>query len=428
MNEILLNMSTKEVKRLETITLVAKRNLKHKDAAQQLGLSMRQLKRLLKAYKAFGAAGLISKRRGKPSNRRHREAFREKIMSLVKERYPDFGPTLATEKLLEHHQVSINKETLRQWMMASGLWEDKRRKRCQVHQQRARRQCYGELVQIDGSPHDWFEGRAPTCCLLVFIDDATSQLMALRFIEVECTQGYFETTRQYIEAHGRPLAFYSDKHNIFRINIPEANSGTGESQFGRALRELGIELICANSPQAKGRVERANKTLQDRLIKELRLRKISSIEGANAFIPAFIKQYNNRFAAEPASPENLHRSTIPKKGVLDLIFTMQCERKLSKNLELSYNNVIYQVQTDTPSYNMRHASVKVCEATGANVTLIYKNKILDYKIFDKNNRPTTIASKKEIGKKTESQRKPWKPADDHPWRSYEKNQRRRYAA
>lgn len=428
MRGALLTMSTKEVNRLETIQLVAKKHIKQKEAAKQLNVSVRQVRRLLKAYRQSGGSGLVSKHRGKVSNRAHLREHKERIIAQVRQHYADFGPTLAAEKLLERDSLSINKETLRQWMIEAGLWQSKRRKAVVVHQQRARRSCEGELVQIDGSPHDWFEGRAPNCCLLVFIDDATGKLMELHFTDVECAQGYFEITRHYIEKQGRPVSLYSDKHGIFRVNIPEARSGTGETQYGRVLRELGIELICANSPQAKGRVEKANHTLQDRLVKELRLSNINSIEEANAFLPIFIEQYNKKFAIVPANPINVHRTELPEKSILDLIFTTQHDRKLSKNLELSYNNIIYQIQIDTPGYAMRHASVKVCEDASGKVILRYKGNSLTYKTFDKKNQPTQITDAKQLGKAIKKSRAQYQPAADHPWRNYEKNNLRKKAA
>ena len=224
----------------------------------------------------MGAAGLISKRRGRPSNNRLPEKTINKARQLLRSRYHDFGPTLAAEKLAIEG-VSLSVETVRQLLIREGLWKAKRVRRAVIHQLRERRARLGELVQIDGSPHDWFEGRAPKCTLLVFVDDATSRLMYLQFVEAETTFNYFAAVRSYLTEFGKPLAFYSDKFGVFRVNIPNALSGTGLTQFGRALKELDIELICAHSPQAKGRVERANQTLQDRLTKELRLRGLCTV-------------------------------------------------------------------------------------------------------------------------------------------------------
>jgi len=210
------------------------------------------------------------------------------------------------------------------------------------------------------------------------------------------------------------LDFYCDKHGIFRINIPEAVTGTGETQFGRAMRELEIGLICAHSPQAKGRVERANKTLQDRLVKEMRLQGISSIEAGNAFLEEFIEDYNTRFGVEPAGSEDAHRKTLPDEEKLRRIFSVQETRKITKNLEISYRNVIYQIEHESPSYNMRGALLLVCD-DGKDINLFYKEKKLSYKVFNKNNRPRPIVDGKELN--TLKNKRLWKPKADHPWRN-----------
>jgi transposase len=409
-------MSQKEVDRLDIIQQVISKRLTQVEASKRLGLSARQVRNLRRQYEREGAKGLISKRRGEPSNNTLSKAIKAEVIRLSQTRYVGFGPTFLHEKLHDEHGLHLSVESVRQLMIKEGLWATKKRATVRHHPMRTRRPAQGELVQIDGSPHDWFEGRAPSCCLLVFIDDATSKLMMLHFVEVESTQGYFDATENYIKQHGRPVAFYSDKHGIFRVNIPEANISTGETQFGRACRELGIELICANSPQAKGRVERANRTLQDRLIKEMRLKGISSIEDANGFLPAFMRAHNQRFAVKAANPTDAHRKSAPNQTTMDLIFSTQSKRKLSKNLEASYNNVIYQIQTNSPCYSMRKATITVCDKQGA-VTLLYKNKVLKYQTFDKHNRPTAIADSKTLGqalKKTT----PQKPSADHPWRHY----------
>ena len=202
---------------------------------------------------------------------------------LIRERYHDFGPTLAREKLIELHQITVGKETLRQWMTEAGIWTSRRERKQRIYQPRARRDCLGELVQIDGSHHWWFENRGPKCALLVYIDDATGKLLHLRFAPSENTFDYLQATKTYLEEWGKPIAFYSDKHGVFRsTHASEKDRTTGLTQFGRALYELNIDIICANTPQAKGRVERANRTLQDRLVKELRLRGISTLDDANA--------------------------------------------------------------------------------------------------------------------------------------------------
>lgn len=269
-----------------------------------LDLSLRQVKRLCKGYKEAGASALASKRRGRPSNNRLPAQATAKARGLLRANYYDFGPTLAHEKLSETHGLRLSVESVRQLMISEGLWKPRRARQAVIHQLRERRSRVGELIQIDGSPHDWFEGRAPRCTLLVMVDDATSRLMHMQFVEAETTFNYFEAVRAYIARHGKPRAFYSDKFSVFRVNIPAALTGTGLTQFGRAMKELGIELICAHSPQAKGRVERANQTLQDRLVKELRLRAISSVGAANAYLPEFIADFNSRFAVSPRSGED----------------------------------------------------------------------------------------------------------------------------
>jgi transposase len=372
-------MSQRELTRLEVIQRVKRKTLKQGQAAELLSLSVRQVKRLCKAYQVSGAAGLISKRRGQPSNNRLPEKTINKAQQLLRSRYHDFGPTLATEKLAIEG-VSLSVETVRQLLIGEGLWKAKVVRRPVIHQLRERRARCGELVQIDGSPHDWFEGRAPKCTLLVFVDDATSRLMYLQFVEAETTFNYFAGVRSYLTEFGKPLAFYSDKFGVFRVNIPNALSGTGLTQFGRALKELDIELICAHSPQAKGRVERANQTLQDRLSKELRLRDISSLESANAYLPEFIAAYNARFAVAPRSEESAHRP-LGKGEDLERVLTLCERRSLSKNLTLSYNNVIYQIKTKRSAYTMRKAQVEVREKHTGEITIEYKQRPLEYTVY-----------------------------------------------
>jgi hypothetical protein len=227
------------------------------------------------------------------------DEVRDHAIGLVRQFYPDFGPTLADEKLEERHDLKVSRETLRNWTRQAGIWVC-RAERKRIQQPRYRREHIGELVQIDGSEHRWFEDRADRCTLLVFVDDATSRLMELRFVASESTFAYFEALKTYLSRHGKPVAFYSDKHSIFRVSNENAASGDGMTQFGRALSELNIGILCANTSQAKGRVERAHETLQDRLVKELRLAGISTIDAANAFLPAFIAHYNARFSKPPA--------------------------------------------------------------------------------------------------------------------------------
>src|SRR3954454_16869743 len=262
-----VSMSETELARVGVLGEVSAGRLSADHAAALMGVSRRQAFRLLRRFREGGASALASRRRGQPSNRRLPGSVRTMVMAMVQERYADFGPTLAAEKLAALHGLTVSRETLRPGMMPEGLWADRKARAKPIHQPRGRRECLGELVQIDGSRHWWFEDRGPPCTLLVYIDDATSRLMHLEFVRSETAFDYFRATRAYLEAYGKPVAFYSDKHSIFRVTKAEVADGDGMTQFGRALHELNIEIICANSPQAKGRVERANKTLQDRLVK-----------------------------------------------------------------------------------------------------------------------------------------------------------------
>jgi hypothetical protein len=378
-------------------------------------LSVRQIKRLYRAYKGQGAKGLISARRGKESNNRLDAVVVKQALDLIYERYRDFGPTLAHEKLVEVHGLKISDESVRRLMIAEGVWKPKRAKKPPVHQMRERRACFGELVQIDGSDHDWFEGRAPRCNLLVYIDDATGQLLELWFVPEETTFAYFAASRHYFERYGKPVAFYSDKHGIFRVN-QEQTSGLsdGITQFGRAMQELGIQIICANSPQAKGRVERANQTLQDRLVKELRLQGISDIDTANAFLPQFREDFNRRFAVQPRSSHDAHRPLLKTEN-LDLILTRQKIGTLSKNLTVQSNRVIYQIQSDRPDYALRKAQVTVCENANGVITILYKNNPLSYTIYHKPSRQAEVADTKTLNRQIKL---PQPPAANHPWRKY----------
>lgn len=414
-------MSIKNLSRIEVLEKVKKKELTQCEASQQLGLSRKQINRLYKKYREHGAVSLASKRHGKASNNRLADEVKQEAMEIVKTHYKDFGPTLAHEKLMERHGLKLSRESVRKLMVQEGFWKGKSRRKRSVHQQRMRRSRRGELVQIDGSPHDWFEGRREKCCLLVWVDDATSQLLHLRFEEAETTQGYFRGMKEYLKKHGRPLCLYSDRHGIFRQNQGSDLKELDDPQFKRAMKELEIELICANSPQAKGRVERANGILQDRLVKELRLQGMSDLETANAFLPQFIEDYNQRFAVVPQNPMDAHQSELPNDEQLDFILSHQALRKLSKNLELSYHNVIYQIQSPQTGYRLRQSSILVSENDQGIVTLWRDGKSLPYTTITKQQRRTDILSHKEkdqrVDQVVKAQRQgAYKPPAHHPWR------------
>jgi hypothetical protein len=378
----LVVMSEAELRRVEILGEVCAGRRRVNDAAAVLGISRRQVFRLLRTWRAQGAPGLRSKRRSRPSNRRYGDDVRTQALSLVRAHYADFGPTLAAEKLAEVHGLPLSRETLRQWMLADGLWVDRKMRLRPVHQPRPRRECLGELVQIDGSEHWWFENRGPKCTLLVYIDDATSRLMHLRFVETESAFDYFRATREYLEKHGKPLAFYSDKHSVFRVNKVGAVQGDGMTQFGRALHALNITILCANSPQAKGRVERANKTLQDRLVKELRLKGIATIDAANAVLPAFMADYNARFAKPPCNAKDLHRP-LALADNLDEAFVWCEERTVSASLTLQYDKVLFLLEPSEVTRDLRRKRVTVYDYPDGRLAIRYKGIDLPYRTFDK---------------------------------------------
>ena len=415
-------MSQRELSRLEVIQRVCRKALTQRRAADLLALSVRQVKRLCRAYRREGAAALTSKRRGRPSNHRLRPELVGAARELLRARYYDFGPTLAREKLSETHGLSLGTETVRRLMISEGLWRPRRARKAVIHQLRERRARLGELVQLDGSPHDWFEGRAERCTLLNFVDDATSRLMHLSFVECETTFNYFAAVRAYLSEHGKPRAFYSDKLGVFRVNMPNPVSGTGLTQFGRAMQELEIELLCAHSPQAKGRVERANQTLQDRLVKELRLRAICSPAEANAYLPEFIADYNRRFAVLPRSGEDAHR---PLSAGEDLTRVLSwCEtRVLSKNLTLSYDGRLYQIKTERAAYTMRGARVEVRETSAGEVRIEYRGRSLPFSLHREQEREQgRVVEPKQLAAalaRPPATRRREGVALNHPWRDFD---------
>jgi len=390
-------MSERDLQRIEVLGEVLAGRRTVVSAATVLDLSTRQVGRLLLRYREDGGGGLVHKSRGRLSNHRVNEGVRSYALELVRTQYSDFGPTLAVEALYERHGIKVGRETLRGWMLEAGLWLSRKQRRT-FHQPRLRRECYGELIQIDGSEHRWFEDRGAPCTLLVFIDDATSKLMQLRFVPSESTESYFEALRGYLVAHGAPLAFYSDKHTVFRVNKPEAKGGSGMTQFGRALAELNIEILCANSSQAKGRVERANRTLQDRLVKELRLAGISDIARGNAFLPAFVESYNEKFAIPAARSENLHRALNVASSRLDDILCHREQRYISEQLTFHYDRQQIILERSDVSEGLVGQYVEVYDYPDRPMEVRWKGFSLPYRIFDKDQRvsPAAVVENKRL--------------------------------
>jgi transposase len=391
-------MSEHDIQRISVLSevLCSRRTLA--SAAGVLGLSTRQARRLLERLRTEGGAAIAHRARGRPPNNRIFEGIQEYALALIHERYADFGPTLAAEMLAEHHQLRVSRETLRRWMVEAGIWLSRSQRRT-FHQPRLRRQALGELVQIDGSEHRWFEDRAPPCTLLVFIDDATGRLMELRFVCSESTASYFEALQAYLERHGCPMAFYSDKHTVFRVSKPDAKGGQGMTQFGRALAELNIEIICANSSQAKGRVERVNRTLQDRLVKELRLAGISDFENGNRFLEGFINRFNERFSVLPRRPEDQHRPLRVSTDRLRDILCHREQRYVSQQLTLSYDRKRIMLERNGLAEGAVGQHVDVYNFSDGRLEVRWKGVSLPYVVFDKDQRVshTAIIENKRLG-------------------------------
>lgn len=366
-------MSLKEAGRFEVIQRVLTGQQSQTLAAQQLGLSVRQIKRLCKGVRESGIAALISKKRGQPSKRRIQEAHKSQIMAIVQAQYADFGPSLAAEYLAQEHGFGASTETLRGWMMAAGLWKAKERRCKRIHSPRPRRARLGELVQIDGSHHAWFEERGPVCCLTAFIDDATGRVLGARFTPTETTQAYFDVLHQCVLTHGVPLALYSDRHGIFTKHDPEDAKPT---QFERALLQLDIEGICARSPQAKGRVERLFQTLQDRLCKALRLARIDTLQGANDWLDGYIAQHNRRFAVPPRQSEDAHRAWAGTPETLGRICAHHHQRQLGSSLSCQFEGQILQVHPHQAQAPKGRAQVDIAQYGCGRLELLYRGHVL----------------------------------------------------
>lgn len=394
----LIAMSERDLRRLEILSKVVAGRMSMVSAAHVLDLSERQVRRLLERIRTGGAASIRHKAIGRPSNNRISDEVRDYAMTLVRERYADFGPTLATEKLAERDGLRVSRETVRGWMADAGLWLSRKQRRT-FHQPRLRRESYGELVQIDGSEHRWFEDRGPPCSLLVFVDDSTGKLMQLRFVRSESAFTYFEALELYLQRHGAPIAFYSDKHSVFRVAKKNARGGQGMTQFGRALCELNIEILCANSSQAKGRVERMNRTLQDRLVKELRLFGIDTMEAGNTFLPGFMEDYNARFAVPPARPEDLHRPLNLAPDRLAEILCKREQRYVGSQLTFSFERKRIMLEENEVTRGLVGRYVETYAHADGRLDVRWQGYSLPYTVFDKDQRVThaAITENKRLG-------------------------------
>lgn len=409
-------MSQQEQYRVEIVKLRRAGHLSQAEAARRLRLSERQVRRLEAKVALRGAKGLRSARRGHPSHRRIAPDTVQQAVALIRTHYADFGPTLASEYLHERHGLALSKETVRQLMIAAKLWRPQRGARVALHATRERRARFGELIQIDGSHHAWFEDRGPRCCLLVFIDDATSRLTHLRFMPQECTLGYMQALHGHIREHGLPMALYSDRHGIFRVNNGDARDDA-VSQFGRALVTLGIESICANSPQAKGRVERANGVLQDRLLKALRIEGIQAIDHANAWLPHFMAQHNARFAVAPFARQDAHVPYHPADDQqLRRVLSKHYPRKLSQNLSCQFHSTLLQVRPPASGgLGLRGSAVTVVEHFDHTCEVLWRTQALPHTVMTQ-----TRSAPCDAGRKESSHLHPnstaHPPRANHPWK------------
>lgn len=406
-------MSQKEANQIRIFEKLDTRILSQAEAAEILHLSTRQIKRKLKLYRKEGASSLVHGARGKPGNRSFPALFREEVLGIVADKYPDFAPTFAAEKLDETHSLRVNRETLRDWMSEAGLWNVRSIKQKEVRSWREPKHHRGELAQTDGSFHDWFEGRRPTCCLIAFIDDATSEPLWLEFAENESTESLLRGVGHYLEKEGRPLALYTDRGGVYKVNIHN-DENDKKTQFERALTELDIELIHARSPQAKGRVERLFRTLQDRLVKELRLRGISSIEEANRYLrEEYLAKHTAKFAVSPKSPVDLHRSLEGYN--LPTILCMKEERVLQNDWCIKYQGRWLQLDTKQPRILSKKERIKVHTHLDGSTHLWLRGSELSFKELLE--RPVKVTKSVKSGYVSKSLI-PHRPAANHPWRTY----------
>jgi len=401
----------RELKILYLIRRAIDKVITQKEAAKVAGLSERQVRRKVKRVVEEGDKGIIHKSRGKPSNRAVPDKVRDKVLAIFKDKYSDFGPTLASEKLFERDNIEINDETLRLWLIEDNIPYRKRKKR--PHRQwRERKRYYGQMVQIDGSEHDWLEGRGPYCVLMGYIDDATGSPFG-RFYEYEGTIPAMDSFKRYIKKYGIPLSVYLDKHSTYKSTgkpsiEDELKNIVPLSHFERSLKELDVEVIHANSPQAKGRIERLFKTFQDRLIKELRLEGAKTINEANKILERFLSRYAKRFCVKAFYSDDLHRS-IPKDIDLDRILCVKTERLLRNDFTIAHNSKLYQIEN-----NIRAKKVIVEERIDGSMIIRYKDTALKFKEIT--NRP-----KKKDPEKTYEFKfaRVYTPCPvNHPWRRF----------
>jgi transposase len=417
-------MSRRELERVGVLARVRSRQLLLVDAGRLMRMSYRQVKRLWKRYREEGAAGLKHRSAGRPSNRAHERDFRQKVLELIRKKYSGvvgerFGPTLAAEHLASEDRLNIDAETLRRWMLAEGLWSRERRRR-RHRQRRERKEHFGELVQMDGSFHAWLEQRGPEGCLIDMVDDATNQTWA-QLGEQETIWAVADALRAWIERNGVPLGLYVDWKNLYKraATAQERLRGVEPiTQFGRMCAKLGIELIAASSPQAKGRVERVHGTHQDRLVKKLRRKEIVSHEAANVYLEReYLPEHNRRFARVAAKREDYHRRA-PRAAELERIFRLENERIVSEDWVVRYDNRFFQLQRYGRQHAPAQGKVLVCEGRHGQITIEYRGRALRWQEIPAPAKPSVWqqpAPKEAVRERRTVPRKRI-PSGHHPWR------------
>ena len=372
----IIQMTQEELKRLHIIHKALDKNITQLEAAEIIGIGLRQAQRIARKVRTEGDKGVIHKSRGKASNRALPDRIKDRSLKLYKEKYHDFGPTLASEKLFEIDKIKINDETLRLWLLEAGIAYKKRKAR--PHRQwRERKHSFGEMVQVDGSHHDWFEGRAPACVLMGYIDDATGRPFA-RFYPYEGTLPAMDSFKRYIAKYGIPVSIYLDKHPTYKATSKqtiedELNNTEPLSQFARAVNELGVNVIYADSPQAKGRIERLFNTFQNRLIKEMRLKGIKTIKQANTFLKYYLPVYAKRFAVVPFNDTDLHRP-VPQHTDLNAVFCVKTIRVLRNDFTVAHNGKLYQIED---AVNAEKVTIE--ERANGSIHISYRNTNLKFR-------------------------------------------------
>ena len=404
-----ITMSLKEVRRLKVIQEAVDGRITQSQAALMIGVGERQVRRLVSAVRAAGEYGIVHRLRGRPSNRKISKGLKERVLKLYRSRYPDFGPTLACEKLFELDRIKLSSETLRKWLIEAGLWQ-KMRKGSSHRRWRVRKECFGEMVQMDGSHHDWLEGRGPKLVLMGYIDDATNNVYG-RFYDHEGTIPAMDSFKRYTKKYGLPISVYLDRHSTYKSmkklsEWEELEGVEPMSQFERALSELGVEVIHAYSPQAKGRVERLFGVLQDRLVKEMRLKGIRTMGEANKFLGEYLPRFNRMFKVSPVNDADAH-TKLPGHFNLDEYLCVKTERVLRKDNTITLDKRLFQIEDKATT-----KKVTVEERVDGSMLITADRKSLMYK---------EIMEKPVKEQKARRINRPTVPGKDHPWRRWDRS-------